>query len=397
MQKNNLSLILVTAFLDLLGFWIFLPLFPELIAYFWYPGSWTAYSQWIYAFWMFIGGLIFGRLSDLYGRKNILLITSIGNLFGYILLYLSIHNFSNIQHSIYGFMLSAGFLMYIFSRFIAWLWGAGFSVIQAYISDISTPENKTKNMGLIGAMFWLGFLVWPMIGGMLSVFGISTAVLGCIIIILINIVFIWLFLKEPEKHVHIDDAVDIIHSSFRFSRKVVLLLSLSFFAFIAFSTIQAGSNQYYADMFHFNSTTIGYVMGIVGTTSIIYQWFLIKYIRAHLNEQRMIQFSLIILSVAFFLFAINPYAYLVFCIVPLFSIGMGSFNPSLSSLLASNAQRKDIWKIMGYNTAVTSIAGIIGPFIIGSLYLYNIHFPFWFSLAICIILAICSIFAFDRK
>jgi MFS transporter, DHA1 family, tetracycline resistance protein len=160
------------------------------------------------------------------------------------------------------------FIIFIIARFISGLGGAGFGVVQAYISDISKPEEKTKNMGLIGAAFGLAFLIGPAIGGLLSKWGIEYVIIGCVIAIAINFIMILFRLPEPEKHIvemHAD------HVPFHFSREVIILLILSFGGTLAFSSIQSGSSQYYADIFSFDADQIGYTLSLVGLIAIIYQ------------------------------------------------------------------------------------------------------------------------------
>ncbi len=403
MNKSStqyLPLILITAFLDILGFGILIPSLPDIIAGFAMNGSWTAYSQGIYSVWMFFGGLIFWRMSDIYGRKRMLVGTSIINFLWYAVLMSSLF-FAIPKGGSWVYypdtnILFIGFSLYLLSRLVAGFGWAGFSVIQAYIADISSPENKTKNMGLIGAMFWMGFLVWPAIGWILGGMGIFTVVIGCMTVILINIISIIFLLSEPEKHQASSELSIDIHESFRFSHEVRWLLVFSFFTAIGFSSIQSGSNQFYADKFGFWTDGIGYVMSWVGFISIIYQWWLVRYIRLYFNEIRMIQFAFAMLLIGFLLFSLNSNPWFLLGIIPFFPIGMGSFNPSVSALLSMKAW-KDVGKVMWYNTSAMSIGWVIGPFLVGFFYVYDISFPFYASTVLFCILFVVSLWIFQSK
>jgi DHA1 family tetracycline resistance protein-like MFS transporter len=92
-QKIQLRIILGTAFLDILGISILIPVLPDLMEFYGVSAEWNPYSQGIYAIGMFLGGLLFGRLSDKKGRKNILLLTTGLNLLGYIFMYVSLSHF----------------------------------------------------------------------------------------------------------------------------------------------------------------------------------------------------------------------------------------------------------------------------------------------------------------
>ena len=335
-QKSQLPLILTTAFLDILGIGILIPILPDIIRNFSVAEHWNPYSQGVYSIGMFLWGLLFWRLSDIYGRKNLLVITSWLNLLGYVVLYLSLSAY------ILPFEASILFIIFIGARFISGLWGAGFGVVQAYISDISQPAEKTKNMGLIGAAFGLAFLIGPAIGGLLSKWGIEYVIIGCILAIAVNFLMIIFRLGEPEKHtaeMHTE------HTPFHFSKEVILLLILSFGGTLAFSSIQSWSSQYYADVFWFNADKIGYTLSLVGLIAVIYQWWLVKYVRRYFTERQMIQIALFLMVVSLTLFAMNRSAFWLFFIIPLFPLAMGSFQPSISSLIASKAG-KEVGKVM---------------------------------------------------
>lgn len=138
----------------------------------------------VYSIGMFIGGFVFGKLSDKYGRKSMLIITSIFNVLGYLTV---------IFAPIWGL-----FLIFVAGRFVAGLAGSGIEVTQAYVSDISTPENRTKQMGMIGAMFGLGFLVGPAIGGAIALVSYTAVGIAGMIAAAINLLLIILFLPEPK-------------------------------------------------------------------------------------------------------------------------------------------------------------------------------------------------------
>ena len=381
-QKSQLPLILTTAFLDILGIGILIPILPDIIRNFSVAEHWNPYSQGVYSIGMFLWGLLFWRLSDIYGRKNLLVITSWLNLLGYVVLYLSLSAY------ILPFEASILFIIFIGARFISGLWGAGFGVVQAYISDISQPAEKTKNMGLIGAAFGLAFLIGPAIGGLLSKWGIEYVIIGCILAIAVNFLMIIFRLGEPEKHtaeMHTE------HTPFHFSKEVILLLILSFGGTLAFSSIQSWSSQYYADVFWFNADKIGYTLSLVGLIAVIYQWWLVKYVRRYFTERQMIQIALFLMVVSLTLFAMNRSAFWLFFIIPLFPLAMGSFQPSISSLIASKAG-KEVGKVMGYNTSIVSIASIIGPFMVGTLYSIGHSYPFYASATIAALLFLVALF-----
>lgn len=237
-------------------------------------------------------------------------------------------------------------------------------------------------MGMIGAAFGLAFLVGPAIGGLLSRWGIEYVILGCIVAISVNLILILTVLREPAKHtteMHAD------HVLFHFSRFMIILFILSFGGTLAFSAVQSGSSQFYKDVFSFSADQIGYSLSLVGLIAIIYQGGLIKFVRKAFTEIQMIQIAVGLMAISLFLFALNRNIYLLFPIIALFPIAMGTFQPAINALIAGKAG-KEVGKVMGYNTSVTSIASIIGPFVVGTLYAMNYSLPFYVSAIIAFIL-----------
>ncbi len=407
MNKNNLSLflILATAFLDILGMSLFIPLLPSIISGFWVDPSWTGYTQAVYAIGMFAWWLIFGGLSDKYGRKRMLVFTSLINLLSYAIMLVSIWSLTintmpsmiwsespliGIEHFLHAFSgWTPMFVLFLLARLVGGFGGAGFSVIQAYISDISTPVTRMKNMWLMGAAFGIAFLVWPALSGVLSHWISPVAIIGItFFVVFLNVILINVLLREPPKHVHTEE-VHLV--DFHFSRVVLILFVLSFGATLAFSAIQAMSTQFYADRFAFSATQIGYTMAMVWLVAVLYQAWLVRYVRAYFDEYQMVRVAFLILIVWFVWFSLNQSPVWLFFWVIFFPLGMWSFNPSVWALLAKNAW-KEVWKVMGYNTSIQSIWQIVWPILAWLLYVTpGTNAPFIASAVIFVVLFAISL------
>lgn len=173
-------------------------------------------------------------------------------------------------------------------------------------------------MGLMGAAFGSAFLIGPALGGVLAgFFGIEGILVLSTILITANLVWIYVGLPEPAKHTQ---QMHTEIKDFHYSSKIIFFLGLSLLATIGFSVIQSGSSQYTTDRFGFDADMIGYSLAVVGITSIVFQGFLIKYVRKYLSEVQMIVTGLFIVTVGMLLYSLNPLGVLVFFIVILFPL-----------------------------------------------------------------------------
>ncbi|MEE9448602.1 MAG: MFS transporter, partial [Ignavibacteriaceae bacterium] len=181
-SKSALSLIFLTVFVDLLGFGILIPILPsfaklELLVDEAAIGIVIA----VYSFVQFLFNPILGRLSDRYGRKPVIVISLLINAIGYII-----------------FAFTTSYLILLVSRIVAGIGGSSIAVAQAYIADVTTKENRTKGMGIIGSAFGLGFVFGPLIGGFLSSYGYMITGFGSASFSILAFVLTLLLLPESN-------------------------------------------------------------------------------------------------------------------------------------------------------------------------------------------------------
>ncbi len=192
-SQNRLLTIFLIVFVDLLGFSLILPLLP------YYAEEYGASEITIgmltasYAAAQLIGAPILGRLSDQYGRRPVLLVSIAGTALGFLLLGLAEVIGRSVGMALFGANLAAINLLVItllfISRILDGLTGGNISVAQAYISDVTPPQDRSKAFGLIGAAFGLGFIIGPVVGGILGDrFGYAVPAFVAMIIAIINLV-----------------------------------------------------------------------------------------------------------------------------------------------------------------------------------------------------------------
>ena len=183
-KNAAIGFIFVTILIDVIGFGIIIPVMPKLISTMINGTTSEAatYGGWLlfaYAIMQFIFSPIIGRLSDQYGRRPILLMSLFGFGIDYLLLVLA----PNIGWLFIG-------------RLIAGITGASFTTATAYIADISTPEKRAQNFGMMGAAFGLGFIIGPALGGFFAHFGIRAPFVAAAVLTFLNWLYGYFILPE---------------------------------------------------------------------------------------------------------------------------------------------------------------------------------------------------------
>jgi MFS family permease len=375
MSYSLLGLFL-TVFIDLLGFGIIIPILPNYVISLGAKTVVTGIIAGSFSLMNFIMTSGMGQLSDKIGRRPVLLLTVLMNGISYLIL-----AFSN---SIW---------LVLISRIIAGIGSSNISVAQAYIADVTPPENRTKRMGLLGMAFGLGFILGPPIGGFLKsideTHGIKYVGLFTAFLCFLNLMMIFFFLSESNKNPN--KTLVISFKPVQNIKRFILLSEVKnylWYGFIfisAFSIFQVLSTIYWKEHCYLNDSQIGIFFGFIGVISILWQSIGLKFLLRYINEHKIILISSFIMSFALLtLIFINhstvyPWIFLIlFCI----SMGNGLINPSVTSLLSQNAPVGEGGALLGVFQSLNSLARTIAPFIGGFLYDINFSYPFILSFLI---------------
>lgn len=381
-KKFSILPVFFTVFLDLLGLGIIIPILPSVLLdpragilpiTFSFSQRTIIYGFLIasYPLAQFFGAPILGALSDRNGRKKILVFSLIGTLIGYILFAIGI-----IQMNIY--------LLFI-GRIIDGFTGGNISIAQTIIADVSDEKTKSRNFGLIGMAFGLGFVIGPYLGGKLSDptivswFDYYTPFLFSAILTVINIsLVIW---KLPEtleikKKVKITALTGIKNIRKAFGYKdlrvmflVVFLLTIGFNFFTQFFQV------FLIGKFQFNQSRIGDLFAYMGLWIALVQGVILRPLSKKYSSKTILSLSILLLTMVFPLLLIPNKAIWIYLIIPFIAMFQGMTQPNTTAIISNLTNKEKQGEILGINQSISSLAQAIPPIIAGFVTSININLP----------------------
>ncbi|WP_099372087.1 TCR/Tet family MFS transporter [Sphingobacterium sp. 1.A.5] len=360
-SQAGLLFIFITVVLDSIGLGIIIPVMPALIRELIHGdlSQASAYGGWLtfcYAFMQFFFAAILGNLSDHYGRRPVLLCS----LFGFTINYLLI-----------GFAPSI-FWLFV-GRLVAGVTGASHTVAAAYIADVSTKENKAQNFGLLGAAFGLGFIIGPVIGGILGHYGPRVPFFAAASLTFLNFLYGYFVVpeslpKEHRRNFRWINANPI--GSFRHIKKYPIIMPLVVCIFlinIAAHAVQSTWSYFTMEKFHWNERMVGYSLGVIGILLTIVQAGLIRVIIPKLGLAKSIVTGLFLNCISLFAFGIVDTTLLLF-VTSIFYVFAGIAGPAMQSSISNHTPANEQGQIQGGLTSIISLTAIIGPLVMTSLF-----------------------------
>jgi DHA1 family tetracycline resistance protein-like MFS transporter len=358
MKRSPLLSIFLIVFVDVLGLTIILPLLP------FYAESLGASPVTVgllvsaYAICQLLAGPPLGHLSDRVGRRPVLLVSQIGTFIGFLIL-------------AYAQTLWVVFL----ARIIDGLTAGNLTVAQAYISDVTAPENRARSFSLIGISFGLGFLLGPAIAGLLSQFGNEAPILAAAALSFTSIVATYFLLPAVAPHPAPEHentpGWKLYVEAFRDTRLASMLWQ--FFAFtFAFSTFFSGFALFAERRFTYNAQPfgteeVGYVFAYSGLVGILIQGAGIGRLVRSFGERRLIEVGFATMAIGFALLAVVYRISYMLVAIGFLTFGSAVLRPSITSLITTRAARHRQGMVIGLMQSLMSIAQIIAPFIAGAL------------------------------
>ena len=349
MRKSPLLILFVAVFLDLLGFGMVLPLLPYYAVRFGADAFAVGALLAAYSLAQLIFSPVWGGLSDRIGRRPVL----IGSLFAS-------------AASLVAFGLANSLALLFASRVLAGVASATIGVAQAYIADATTPENRAKGMGIIGAAFGLGFVFGPALGGLLAPFGHGVPAFVAAGVALLNGVLALALLPEslpPERR---GEQVVRGFSPARLAKAATIagmapLMAIYFLTIFAFATMEATFPLLTLEQLKFTEVQNGWTFAYIGVLIVILQGGLVGRLAKRFGEKRLVIVGAVLLAIGL---AGLPFAttvpMLLLVLVPL-AAGNGLANPSLTALISLTASRDAQGHTLGVAQSLASLGRVVGP------------------------------------
>ncbi|KYG67100.1 multidrug resistance protein [Bdellovibrio bacteriovorus] len=375
-NKSRLAIIFFTVFLYLVGFGVVIPILPILSRNFGATAVQTGLLLSVYSLMQFLFAPFWGKLSDRYGRRPILLLCLLGEVFSYIL------------------FAQARSLEWLFvARILAGFFGASISTASAYISDITPKHERSKGMALIGVAFGLGFVVGPALGGGLAVWGASINsephfdtsfaaywVAGlCLANFLFGIKFLTESLSETSESAAKKKRFSIMWHYLN-AKTIGPLMAVFMLSSLAMSSMEATLILFMGEKFHWDVKQVSFGFAYIGVIMIFTQGFLVRRLLPKWGERKVLRLGVLLLALGLGGIAISGNMAAMGITMTLLALGNGLANPANLGSISLLTSSQEQGATMGVTQSMASLGRIVGPLIGGLLYQHiSITSPFWAS------------------
>lgn len=350
----SLGFIFVTILIDIIGIGIIIPALPDLVTELTgeslsEAASYAGGLLFSYAFMQFLFPPIMGELSDKFGRRPILLISLLGLGLDYLF-----HAF-------------APTIFWLFvGRVLAGICGASITVANSYIADISTPEKRAQNFGLVGVAFGLGFIIGPAIGGFFAEINIKLPFFIAAGLSFLNLIYGYFILPEslkPEDRRPIEIKRLVPGKALKHLSKYPLIigLALSFFLiYVAGQSVQSTWTFYTEFKYGWDSGDVGLSLSVVGITVAVVQGGLIRIALKKLGKKRTIYTGMMLWAIGLFLFSVALNGQMIYAFILPYCLG-GIAGPTLQGVISNQVPRNEQGELQGALTSLIALSSIIGP------------------------------------
>ncbi|MEZ0486639.1 TCR/Tet family MFS transporter [Fibrella aquatica] len=362
-RSPALIFIFITVLIDCIGIGLIVPVVPTLIEELTGQGLSVAsqYGGWLsfaYAAMQFVCAPILGGLSDQYGRRPVLLIS----LFGL-----------GLDFLVSAYSPTIGWLF--FARIVAGICGASFTTASAYIADVSTPEKRAQNFGLIGAAFGLGFIIGPTLGALFSSYGIRAPFYAAACLSLLNWLYGYFVLPESLSMANRRafswrraNPVGSFKALRRYRSLLGLIIALAFL-YIAGQVMQSVWGYFTMLRFNWDTKMVGISLALVGLAVAVVQGGLIRLIIPKLGQKRSVFLGMIVYVISFLGFAFANESWMAFVLIIPYAFA-GITGPAIQGIISGQVPPNEQGELQGALASLMSLTAIISPVLMTNLFAY---------------------------
>jgi MFS transporter, DHA1 family, tetracycline resistance protein len=367
--RAGLSFVLTTIFLDMLGAAILIPVLPYIVRQYSTDALVVGLLGVVYSAAQFGAAPILGWLSDLYGRRPVLLVSVFGSALGYFL-----------------FGIGGSLWVLFLARLIDGVTGGNVSTAQAYIADITPPPSRAKNFALMGAVFSLGFILGPAIGGALGQINIVLPALAAGSLSLLSVIFGFFVLPESlpkEKRSGMQFKWSDMNPLVAISQLAIrtnlgTLLFASFIFNFVYGVMANNFSVYTIEKFNAQPSQNALVFILVGSIGFIIQAGFIRRLVPKFGEKMLVLSGLSLQALGFLGIVFAPAFWVLYPISVLIGAGNALMRPTLTALISNGVAPHEQGKVAGVTASLTSLTYVFGPLWAGVSYDYIMpSAPYW--------------------
>lgn len=358
--KRALPILFLVMFLVMVGFGIIIPVLPFYAEKIGANPTELGLLMSVYSFMQLIFAPVWGRVSDRIGRKPVIMIGIAGLSLSFFLMSVSTQLWMLFIARIIGGSLSA----------------ANMPTVMAYVADITSPEDRAKGMGMIGAATGLGFIFGPALGGVFSKVSLNTPFYIAAVLSLLTFLLVFVILKESlpkEKRGIQNKEKSSIWKVFENSLSILFILQL--FISLSLSGLEATFAYFAAKRAGLDTVNLGYIFMIMGLASAFVQGGLIGKLTQKFGAGAVIQGGILVSAIGFGLILLVDSFTTAAIFLTIFGVGNGVIRPSVSTLL-TNQSTSGHGSVTGFLSSFDSLGRILGPTLGGWLYSISIGLPY---------------------